>query len=234
MRFAWALLAMSAALLSVPPGTLAEQRDGRTADELAQALQRRYDNIRDFSADFVHRYRGGILRREAVERGALLVKKPGRMRWEYQAPERKLFVSDGTTLYSYLPEDRQVLVSAVPDDSSASTPALFLAGRGSLTRDFDVSLTDVPDGLDPASQALRLVPRAPQADYESLVLSVDPATLALRGLVALDMQGGTSSFTFTNLRENIGLADRQFAFDVPRGVEVIRDTTNAPARTPAR
>jgi outer membrane lipoprotein carrier protein len=229
MRFVLGLLLVPA-VLSVPTTTDAQAPPSRTAADLAQALQRKYDGIRDFSADFVHRYRGGVLRREAVERGTLLVKKPGRMRWEYRAPERKLFVSDGTTLYSYLPEDRQVMISTVPDDTSASTPALFLAGRGSLTRDFDVSMTDVPSGLAANSQALKLVPRTPQADYESLVLSVDPATLALRGLVALDMQGGTSSFTFTNLRENIGLADRQFTFEVPRGVEVIRDTTNAPAR----
>jgi outer membrane lipoprotein carrier protein len=230
MRFVLALLLAPAVLLSRPPATTAQAPSSRTATDLAQALQRKYDGIRDFSADFIQRYRGGVLRREAVERGTLLVKKPGRMRWDYQAPERKLFVSDGATLYSYLPEDRQVMVSAVPDDASASTPALFLAGRGSLTRDFDVSFTEAPSGVAANSQALKLVPRTPQADYESLVLSVDPATFALRGLVALDLQGGTSSFTFTNLRENIGLADRQFIFEIPRGVEIIRDTTTAPTR----
>jgi outer membrane lipoprotein carrier protein len=150
------------------------------------------------------------------------------MRWEYQAPERKLFVSDGATLYSYIPEDRQVMVSVVPDDTSRSTPALFLAGRGSLTRDFDVTLTDVPSGVAADSRALKLVPKTPQAEYESLVLAIDPATLTLRGLVDVDLQGGTSSFSFTNLKENIGLADRQFTFEIPRGVDVIRDTTNAP------
>jgi outer membrane lipoprotein carrier protein len=226
MRSALAVLLAPAVLAALWPVTTGAQAP--TASDLAQALQKKYDGVRDFSADFVHRYRGGVLRREAIERGTLLVKKPGRMRWEYQTPERKLFVSDGITLYSYIPADRQVMVSAVPDDTSRSTPALFLAGRGSLTRDFDVTLADVPSGVAADSRALKLVPKSPQAEYESLVLAIDPATLALRGLVALDLQGGTSSFSFTNLKENVGLADRQFAFEIPRGVDVIGDTTGAP------
>jgi outer membrane lipoprotein carrier protein len=218
------LVALALATLTFSRPAAQTKAPERTAADLAQAIQHKYDGIKDFSADFVHKYRGGVLRREAVERGTLLVKKPGKMRWEYKTPEPKLFVSDGTTLYSYLPQDRQVIVSAVPKGDAAPTPALFLAGRGSLTRDFNVSFTDLPPDTLPGSSALKLVARTPQPDYEWLVLTVDPATLALRGLVAIDTQGGTSSFSFSNLKENVGLADRQFAFDIPRGVEVVTDT----------
>ena len=82
-----------------------------TAPQLAQALQRKYDGIKDFSADFVHKYRGGVLKKEITESGRLLVKKPGKMRWEYKAPVPKLFVSDGVKVYSYIPPDKQVFVS---------------------------------------------------------------------------------------------------------------------------
>src|SRR3954471_13519465 len=78
-----------------------------TALELAQALQKKYDTIKDFSADFVHTYRGGLLRKQITERGRILIKKPGKMRWEYTAPEAKLFVSDGVKIYSYIPQDKQ-------------------------------------------------------------------------------------------------------------------------------
>jgi outer membrane lipoprotein-sorting protein len=93
-----------------------------------------------------------------------------------------------------------------------------------LTRDFDVSMTDPPPDTASGSRALKLVPKTPQPDYESLVLSVDPKTLALRGLLAVDGQGGTSSFAFTNLRENVGVPDQRFVFAVPRGVEVVKDS----------
>ena len=190
------------------------------AESLARAVQQRYATVRDFSADFVHSYRGGVLRTEAVERGTVIVKKPGRMRWEYTSPERKLFVSDGSRLYAYVPEDRQVTVSNMPDEDHASTAILFLAGRGDLTRDFIPSIEaamDTPRG----TVALKLTPRQPEIEYEWLVLVVDRASLQTRQLITADAQGGRSTFVFTNLRENIDPADRTFAFIIPRGVDVI-------------
>src|SRR4051794_7978042 len=130
MRIATALA--FAALAAALPGLAAEQ----TAAELAQSLQKKYDGIRDFSADFVHNYRSGALRKQMTEKGHVLIKKPGKMRWQYTTPEEKLFVSDGVKLYSYIPADKQVIVGTVTADDTASAPALFLAGKGNLSRDF--------------------------------------------------------------------------------------------------
>jgi outer membrane lipoprotein carrier protein len=199
----------------------------QAAAELAGALQHKYDGIKDFSADFTHTYEGGVLRKRITERGHLVVKKPGKMRWDYTAPEQKQFVSDGLKMYSYIPLDKQVIVASVPPENEATTPALFLAGKGSLTRDFEATLVDPPADMPAGSRALKLVPKARQAEYDSLVLVVDPGSLAIRGLVTVDAQGGKSSFTFTNLQENTGVADKAFAFKIPRGVDVI----TAPARS---
>jgi outer membrane lipoprotein carrier protein len=191
--------------------------------ELAQALQRKYDGIRDFSADFVHTYRGGVLKKQLTETGKLLIKKPGKMRWEYTSPEKKLFVSDGVKIYSYIPQDKQVMIGSVPQEDSATTPVLFLSGKGNLTRDFVPSHGDVPPGSPPGTVALKLVPKTPQPDYDWLVLLVEPATFRLQGLVTTDAQGGTSAMTFANLKENIGVSDKSFAFTIPRGVDVVTD-----------
>ena len=215
--------ALAVALLSM---SLLAQKPAETAQSLAQSLQKKYDGIKDFAADFTHTYEGGVLRKQITERGHLLVKKPGKMRWDYSAPEKKQFVSDGAKMYTYLPEDKQVIVAEVPPDQ-AGTPTLFLAGKGSLTRDFTPSLTDAPAGTAPGSLALKLVPKARQAEYDWLMLVVDPATLAIRGLVTVDGQGGKSTFSFTNLKENIGLADKEFAFKMPRGVDVIRASSGS-------
>jgi outer membrane lipoprotein carrier protein len=201
--------------------------DGRaaepTASELAEALQRKYDAVKDISADFEHTYQGGVLKKQLTERGTVLVKKPGKMRWDYASPEKKQFVSDGAKVYFYIPADKQVIVSSVPPDASATTPALFLAGKGRLTSEFTPSFVDLPAGLPAGSRALKLVPKSKQPDYDWLVLALDPATLAIRGLVTIDAQGGTSTFAFTNLKQNIGLADDQFMFKIPRGVDVVSD-----------
>ncbi len=193
--------------------------------QLAEALQNKYNGIKDFSADFTHTYQGGVLKRKLTERGRVVVKKPGKMRWEYKTPEEKLFVSDGTKLHFYIPRDKQVIVSTVPADDQANTPALFLAGKGSLVRDFTASDGESPAGMPAGSRTLKLVPKTPQPEYDALLLTVDPATLALRGLQWVDPQGGVSSFSFTNLKENVGASDKQFAFDVPRGVDVVTDSS---------
>jgi outer membrane lipoprotein carrier protein len=195
------------------------------ADVLARSLQQRYDKIRDFSADFVHTYRGGVLRKQATERGVMAVKKPGKMRWDYSAPEKKRFVSDGVKLYSYVPEDRQVIVASIPADDEATTAVMFLAGKGNVTRDFTASYLEgaAPAAAPTGTTALKLVPRRTEQEYDVLILFLDPATLQIRGLTTTDRQGGESTFAFSNMKENQGLSDKEFAFRIPRGVDVITD-----------
>src|SRR5688572_11951805 len=95
------------------PGLFAFTQAPPPATEVATALQAKYDKIRDFSADFVHSYEGGVLKRNVRERGVMQIKKPGKMRWEYQSPEKKLFVSDGRQMYLHEVGPNQVTVFAV-------------------------------------------------------------------------------------------------------------------------
>ena len=210
------LAAAAATALALPP----QAAPAPSPADLARAIQQKYDTVRDFSASFEHRYRGGVLRKEAVERGTMEVRKPSRMRWVYESPERKIFVADGTRIYSYIPEDRQVIVAPIPAQDEATTPALFLSGHGSLPRDFEASYPPEPDPT-PDTYTLKLVPRRREAEYDWLVLVVDRGTYRLRKLVTADAQGGESSFTFTNVRENVGIPDSAFRFTIPRGVDVV-------------
>src|SRR4029077_8556035 len=91
------------------------------------------------------------------------------------------FVSDGVKMYSFVPQDKQVIVASVPAADLATTPILFLAGKGNLTRDFTPSLVDAPAGMPPGSRALKLVPRTRQGDYDWLVLVVEPGGPSPRG-----------------------------------------------------
>ena len=194
---------------------------------VARAIQQKYDTISDFSADFVHAYQGGILRKTATERGTVVIRKPARMRWTYQEPEKKVFVADGLRIYSYIPEDKQVLISPVPAEDDATTPVLFLSGKGQLTRDFTAAFASSPDPL-PGTVTLTLTPKRREAEYDWLTLVVDRGTWRLRRLITGDAQGGQSTFTFTNVRENTGVPDTVFRFTIPKGVDVV--TTNGQAR----
>jgi outer membrane lipoprotein carrier protein len=191
----------------------------QTAEQVAAALQAKSDRIRDFTADFVQQYESGVLKRKMTERGTVQIKKPGKMRWDYAEPQKKVFVSDGSQIYLHVPADNQVTVSPVPKQDEATMAVLFLVGKGNLTRDFKVSFAQ---GAAPAGgHALRLDPRLPERDYDWLEIVVDD-TLRIQSLKAADRQGGQSTFHFTNFKENVGLSDKTFAFSIPRGADVIR------------
>ena len=187
------------------------------AQEVAAALQKKYDAIRDFTADFVHDSEGGLLRKKQTERGVVQVKKPGKMRWDYKVPEPKVFVSDGRRIYLHVPADNQVIISPVPEEDQATTAVLFLVGKGNLTKDFTVSYAD---GGGSDTYALKLLPRLPERDYDWLQIVVDRRTLQIRSLSAADSQGGRSTFQFSNFKENVGLSDKTFTFKIPRGADV--------------
>ena len=209
------------AVLAVSPALLGAQTS-QPPEAVAKALQARYQGIRDFSATFVQTYRGGVLKTQTKEQGTVAVKKPGKMRWVYTSPERKELVSDGRKIYWYVPADKQVIVNDVPPEDQASTPALFLSGKGDIARDFTASYADRTAA---GSIALQLVPRRAEPEYEYLVVTLDPATLQIRSLMTRDRQGGESMLTFTNMKENQGLSDKEFVFRVPRGVNVLTDGT---------
>ncbi len=205
---------------AMPAATSQAQPTPTPASALARAVQAHYQQVRDFTAAFEQAYVGGVLKRRTVERGVVAIKKPGRMRWDYESPEKKLFVSDGTRMYFYVPADKQVRVSRMPDDGRVPTPILFLAGRGDLLRDFRVEEVAAPDGAS-AARALRLRPVRPEPEYETLTLVVDASSYVLKQLIVVDGQGGISTFTFTDLRENVGVPDSRFVFTMPRGVDVV-------------
>lgn len=213
-RFLLAIAAVLAAVGSTPRALPAQTP---SASELAARIQARYDTIRDFSADFVQTQTSPLLPKPVVERGEVKIRKPGRMRWVYTTGDRNQLISNGTTIYAYFPRDRYVSPSPMPTGNEATTGLLFLAGRGNLTRDFTARLAD-SDRQD--EWRLELTPRSKNTEFERLTLEVDRSTLAFRGLVIHDAQGGTSAFRFTNLRENRGIAESEFNFTVPRGVEV--------------
>lgn len=211
---------LAAALLAaLAPGLSAEQQAALPATQVASALQAKYDQVKDFSADFVHAYQGGVLNRNISERGIVRVKKPGKMRWEYQAPEKKLFVSDGRHMYLHEVGPNQVTVFTVPEEDQAATAVLFLAGKGNITRDFNVSYGE---GGTADTYVLRLQPKVPERDYDWLEVTVDRKSMQIVALSAADSQGGRSTFRFSNIKENVGMPESMFTFKIPRGADVIR------------
>lgn len=190
-----------------------------SAEELLQRLQRRYETVNTLSAEFTQIFSSQGMRQE--EAGVLLMKKPGKMYWEYRRPNRKLFVSDGDRAYFYVPADRQVMVTNLNSEDTG-TPLLFLFGKGDLVRDFEVSDETDEDAQDPENRLLRLEPRRPRGDFSRILLEIDPVTLQITRLAVIEPIGSRNDYRLTGVQENIRVPDRRFRFKIPSGVEVIR------------
>jgi outer membrane lipoprotein carrier protein len=189
---------------------------GDPAVELARRVEGRHRASIGLTARFVQTYRSGVLGRTVVERGTLKIKPPGRMRWDYRDPEEKVFVSDGRTIYFYVPADRQVIVKEQAGEHGVAVN--LLAGRGDLLSEFQPSLDDA-DG-PPGLRRLRLTPRRPDPDVEQVLLDVDDAG-RIHGIEILDAQGNSSRFRFDAVREDVRLPERIFRFEIPPGVEKV-------------
>ena len=105
-------------------------------DRMINGLQSKYNKISTLSADFtqVHTSRD---QRERRENGNLLLKKPGRMKWDYTTPEEKHFISDGKWLYEYVPADKAVTRSSLKETGDMRAPFAFLLGQAIFDRSSD-------------------------------------------------------------------------------------------------
>ena len=189
--------------------------DESLAQTVLRTIEEHHAQTADLVARFTQSYRSGLIGREITERGVLQIKRPGRMRWDYKDPETKLFVTDGRTFYFYVPADRQVVVSE--QDARHSLAARLLSGKGGLADEFTATLEEPKEE---GVLRLRLVPRQPQADVERALVDVEPRG-RIRAILLEDVQGNRTRFRFEDVRENTGIADRVFRFEVPKGVEVI-------------
>lgn len=212
---------MSAALLLaflLAAGSAAPTEDPAPglAESLVERIEERHARTTDLVARFEQTYRSGLLGRALVERGVVSIKQPGRMRWEYQDPEEKLFISDGETFYFYVPEDEQVIVQE--QDEQRSLAARLLFGLGGLLEEFEATLEEP---FEEGVLRVRLTPRRDDAELERAYVDVEPSGV-VRSITIEDIQGNRTRFRFEELKENTGLKDELFRFEVPSGVEVIR------------
>jgi len=158
--------------------------------EVINALENPFQGqIRDYTADFFQESKIASLDRLQRARGQVKVRfdyssRPGKVptvmfHWEYQEPTRQELISDGKTLWVYLPENNQVILSDIEMVSKArdNDPMTFLTGLGQLSRDFLISWAE-PNRDVEGNYVLDLRPRRTTALINRMVIVVDRAVIA--------------------------------------------------------
>ena len=212
------LMAMAQAAAPPPPAAGGARLDVKA---VVAEVQKRYDGAADFRARFTQTLTSSALGRKTNSAGEVMFKKPGRMRWDYEKPEKSSYITDGGgVLWLYEPDDKQAFKQKL--ESSQLPAALsFLTGKGKLATEFDIVFASKSSYGGPGDYLLSLSPKAPQAQIKALLFVVDPRTFDVRESVITDGQGNVNDLVFADIRVNTRVPDALFKFTPPAGTRVI-------------
>jgi len=213
------LLAMAQQLgAAAPPPAAGPRLD---VQAVVAKVQKRYDEAADFKARFTQTLTSATLKRTTNSAGQVTFKKPGRMRWDYEKPDKSSYITDGGVLWLYEPDDRQAFKQDLKSSQLPSALA-FLLGKGKLASEFDISFG--PDrGVSGTEKnyVLSLTPKTPQAQVKALLFVVDPHDWFVRQSEITDAQGNTNIIVFADVVMNSRVPDALFKFSPPAGTRVI-------------
>lgn len=206
------LCALSALLFAKSPSSI---------DAFVHEFEAHYAGVTTLQADFTQTsYAWG---RTRVESGAVYMARGGKMRWVYQKPEKKLFVSNGKSLVLYVPAEKQMTVSSTSDAAEARAPLDILVSHMQLSKVFS-RIEFAPQALEPdhGDRVIRGYPRLLyKRDYRSVVIELTPQ-FDVRRLVVFYPDNSTMQFEFSNVERNKPLDPSLFLLAPPPGTQVIQ------------
>jgi outer membrane lipoprotein carrier protein len=224
LRFVRVLLPALLAILVLPGGRLRGEGTESAVSQAVHKLEARYRGARAFRALFLERRMEGK-RSMQVESGTLYLHKPGMMRWEYEAPEKKLFLVDGKFAWFYVPADRTVTKAPVRESGEEEIPLLLLAGKVKLGRVCRrIEWADVH--VEAAGNiALRCLPPQSAAEqYREAVLEMDAEGHLVR-LAVREPGDVQTEFEFAKWQDNPVLPPKLFVFAPPQGTTIVDERT---------
>jgi len=181
------------------------------------------EDVHSLRADFTQVVLDSNLRQVKQSNGTLIIKRPGRFRWDYAKPNPQVIVADGKRLWLYDVDLQQVTVKPL-NDTLAASPAVLLSGSNDVEKSFSVEDLGKKDGL----QWVNLVPKVKDTDFTQVQLGFKGDDVAVMELK--DSLGNLTRISFSKLQRNVALKDDAFDFTPPKGTDVIGDTGAAPPK----
>ena len=166
MRFFLAMILVGfvgGVALAVPPVS--------TTEELVRGIEATYENVESLRADFVQTTRSTALGEGQKQRGRMEIKRPSKMRWDFQRPDPKLFVTNGKRMWIYSPKEKQAILyedQTLPGTGFES----LLTDLQQLDELFTVREVEDPEAKRINNVVLELTPKAEDANFKSLRLEL--------------------------------------------------------------
>lgn len=205
-----------------PPGSPTVNR-ALTAVQVVAGVQGFYNRTTDFEADFRQFNTTAVSNTTTESAGHVQFRRPGRMRWDYTQPRGNLVVSDGTTLWTYEPANRQAFMANLTQSQLPSALS-FLMGTGNLAADFNARLRPSTVRGYENFYMVELTPVTPNPSFARLVLFVEPQNYQVVEAGVIDAQNNRNRFQFVagTVRVNTNPPADRFRWTPPQGTNVIR------------
>ena len=187
--------------------------------EVVAGLQAWLDRTSTLDMRFQQSLVSGALGTTASESGRLYLERPGKLRWDYLDPEKKIALLLGDRTALYLEEDRQFVRGRLSAEQGLF-PRL-LGGRDRIVDLFKASLVATPSTGGDGAYRLRLVPQGDHGAMAEVTLTLRPPAYSIVGAELLDEAGNRTTYVFSDVRRNRGLPEGLFAFEPPPGTEVV-------------
>lgn len=189
---------------------------------VVETLEARYKAAKTLRVSFLERYREGG-KEVRAESGKAYFRRPGKMRWEYESPEVKLFLSDGKRVWFYVPADRTVLRSGVKESSDWRTPFVLLVRNPRLSDICkSVTLGQADEATAPGHVVLHCLPRGTGADsHDEIVFELNASTGDLSRVLIREAGGLEIEFRFADWERNPIIPQALFEFRPPVGTAIV-------------
>jgi len=181
------------------------------------AIQKQYESVNTFTAKFLQKSYVKSMNQAVEAKGKVQIKKPGKMKWVYNAPDPQVLVSNNKVLWLYVPNEKQVTKASLESIYSSNTPALFLAGKGKLSDTFNV----IKVSKEKDSIVVILTPIEEDNSLDRLVLFADNKNYQITGSSVYDKLGNKTEIHFSDIRVNVKIPESTFRFKIPQDVELL-------------
>lgn len=190
------------------------------ADELTTEIQKTYDSIKTFSADFTQTLTNAASKEQDVRSGKIVFKQPSLLRWESVKPEPELLIVGESIVWDYFPEDKLALKYRTKQLFNSKTMIKFISGQAKLEEDFVVENQGDDNGLI----KLKLMPLEPETGMVLAYVWIDPEKKMMSKVLVVDFYGNGNEVYMSNIEIDPAVDDSQFQFTPPEGVDVEDNT----------
>ena len=186
-------------------------------DEVIQRVEKHY-SVSGFTAQFFQTSSIKAMEITDSASGRAFFKRSGKMRWEYETPDRQIIITDAKTLWVFRPEDNQVMIGKAPSFFKGGKGFSFLSDMKVIRQKFNMVLEkETEEGFF----VLKLLPREKTYDIVEIFLWISRNIFDVVKILTYNSYGDETRIVFNNVQLRENLDDSLFTFEVSEGMEVL-------------